>query len=74
MSILSCGQVYIGETGRMINQRIKEHQRDVRLKHIMQLALSEHNIETIHQVLFDKTTTIQHFIILSKKIYIEKYI
>jgi len=40
----------------MINLRIKEHQRDVRLKHATQSALSEHNIETRHQILFDKTT------------------
>jgi len=56
----SCGKVYIGETGRMINIRMKEHQRDVRLKHITQLELSElseHNIETGHQILFDKTIT-----------------
>jgi len=37
---------------------IKEHQRDVRLKHITQSALSEHNIETGHQILFDETVTI----------------
>ncbi|XP_018309177.1 uncharacterized protein [Mycetomoellerius zeteki] len=54
----SCGQVYIGETGRMVNLRIKEHQRDVRLKHATQSALSEHNIETGHQIQFNKTTTI----------------
>ncbi|XP_018355601.1 PREDICTED: uncharacterized protein LOC108756357 [Trachymyrmex septentrionalis] len=53
-----CGQVYVGETGRMVNLRIKEHQCDVRLKHVTQSALSEHNIETGHQILFDKTTTI----------------
>jgi len=43
----SCGQVYIGQPGRM-----------VRLKHAMPSALSEHNTETAHQILFDKTTTI----------------
>jgi len=38
---------------------MKEHQRDVRLKHITQSALSEHNIKTEHQqILFDKTITI----------------
>jgi len=52
----SCGKVYIGEKRRMINTRMKE-QRDVRLKHITQSALSEHNIETGHQILFDKNTT-----------------
>ena len=56
--LCSCGQVYIGETERMVNLWIKEHQHDVRLKHITQSALSEHNIETGHQILFDKTTTI----------------
>jgi len=49
---------YIGKTGRMVNIRMKEHQRDVRLKHITQSALSEHNIETGHQILFDKMSTI----------------
>jgi len=44
-----CGKVYIGETGRMVNIGMKEHQRDVRLKYITQSALSEHNIETGHQ-------------------------
>ena len=42
----------------MVNLRIKEHQHDVRLKHVMQLALSEYNIEIGHQILFDKTITI----------------
>ena len=41
----SCRQVYIEETGRMVNILIKEHQRDVRLKHVTQSALSERNIE-----------------------------
>ena len=26
-----CGQVYIGETGRSMHERIKEHDRDIRL-------------------------------------------
>ena len=62
--LCSCGQVYIGEIGRMVNLRIKEHQCDVRLKHVMQSALSEHNIETGHQILFDKTITIAKFTLL----------
>jgi len=52
----SCGKVYIGETERMVNIRMTE--RDVRLKYITHSALSEHNIEIGHQILFDKTTTI----------------
>jgi len=40
----------------MVNLRIKKHQRDIRLN-VIQSALSEHNIETGHQILFDKTIT-----------------
>jgi len=34
----------------MVNIGMKEHQRDVKLKHITQSALPEHNIETGHTV------------------------
>ena len=47
-----------GRNWENVNLRINEHQRDVRLKHVTQSALSEHNIEIGHQILFDKTTTI----------------
>ncbi|XP_012060383.1 PREDICTED: cilia- and flagella-associated protein 58-like [Atta cephalotes] len=46
----------------MVNLRIKEHHQRVRLKYVTQSALSEHNIETGHQILFDKTTTINNII------------
>ena len=49
-------RTYTEETKRMVNLQIKE--RDVRLKYVTQSALSEHNIETKHQILFDKTITI----------------
>jgi len=39
----------------MVNLWIKKHQHGVRLKHVTQSALSEYNIETAHQILFDKT-------------------
>jgi len=38
-----------------MNLWIKEYQCDVRLNHATQLVLSEYNIETRHQILFDKT-------------------
>ena len=52
-----CEKVYISETGRMIN--MKEHQWavHVRLEHVTQSALVEHNVETAHQILFDKMAT-----------------
>jgi len=33
--------VYIDETERIVNLHIKDHQRDVRLKHVTQSALSQ---------------------------------
>ena len=37
-----CGKVYIGETGRSMHERIKEHDRDVRLARTQTSAVSEH--------------------------------
>ena len=59
---------YTLEKLRMVNLWIKEYHCDVRLKHVTQSALSEYNIETEHQILFDKTANSQHYIILSKKL------
>nr|XP_012149152.1 PREDICTED: uncharacterized protein LOC105663622 [Megachile rotundata] len=50
----SCGQVYIGKTGRSVNTRLKEHDRCTRLGYI-QSAVVEHQITTGHKILFDKT-------------------
>jgi len=41
-----CGKVYIGETGRAMQDRIKEHDRDIRLARIKTSAVSEHANET----------------------------
>ena len=37
-----CDKVYIGETDRLIGERIKEHQRDVRLSRVDSSAVAEH--------------------------------
>ena len=37
-----CGKVYIGETGRPMQDRIKEHDRDIRLARTETSAVSEH--------------------------------
>nr|XP_012137516.1 PREDICTED: uncharacterized protein LOC105662086 [Megachile rotundata] len=50
----SCDQVYIGETGRSVYTRRKEHERCARLGYI-QSAVAEHQITTGHKILFDKT-------------------
>ena len=36
------GKVYIGETGRSMHERIKEHDRDIRLARTQTSAVSEH--------------------------------
>jgi hypothetical protein len=39
-----CGQVYIGQTGRSIDTRLKEHQRHIRLEYPDKSAVAEHCI------------------------------
>ena len=43
-----CGKVYIGETGRAMQERIKEHDRDVRLARTQTSAVSEQANEMGH--------------------------
>ena len=49
-----CGKVYIGETGRPMQERIKEHDRDIRLVRTQNSAVSEHANETGHKPLWNK--------------------
>ena len=41
-----CVKVYIGETGRAMQERIKEHDREIRLARTQTSAVSEHANET----------------------------
>ena len=43
-----CGNVYIGKTGRAMQDRIKEHDRDIRLARTQTSAVSEHANKTGH--------------------------
>ena len=43
-----CRKVYIGETGRAMQERIKEHDRDIRLARTQTSAVSEYANETGH--------------------------
>ena len=49
-----CGKVYIGETGRAMQDRIKEHDRDIRLAHTQTSAVLEHANETGHLPLWNQ--------------------
>ena len=46
-----CGKVYIGETGRPTQDRIKEHDRDIRLARTENSAVLEHAHNTGHKPL-----------------------
>ena len=48
-----CGKVYIGETGRPIQDRIKQHDRDIRLARTETSAVSEHAHNTGHKPLWN---------------------
>ena len=49
-----CGKVYIGETGRSMHERIKEHDRDIRLSRTQTSAVSEHAHKTGHYPLWNE--------------------
>ncbi|KAL9965123.1 hypothetical protein ACROYT_G028877 [Oculina patagonica] len=49
-----CGKVYIGETGRPMQDRIKEHDRDIRLARTQTSAVAEHTNNTGHYPLWNE--------------------
>ena len=49
-----CDKVYIGETGRPMQDRIKEHDRDIRLARTETSAVSEHAHNTGHKPLWNE--------------------
>ena len=49
-----CGKVYIGETGRSMHERIKDHDRDIRLARPQASAVSEHAHKTGHYPLWNE--------------------
>ena len=48
-----CGKAYIGETGKPMQDRIKEHDRDIRLARTETSAVSEHAHNTGHKPLWN---------------------
>ena len=49
-----CGKVYIGETGRPMQDRIKEHDRDIRFARTQTSAVAEHTNNTGHYPLWNE--------------------
>lgn len=53
-----CGNVYIGETGRPLSIRIKEHKRNCKQGETDKSRLAEHAWSHSHKILFDKAEPI----------------
>jgi hypothetical protein len=48
-----CGKFYVGQTGRTIEARLKEHRRHVRLNQPEMSAVAEYSLTTYHRIDFD---------------------
>ena len=55
-----CGKVYMGETGRSIRERIKEHGRDIRFVRTQTRAVLEHANEKRHIPIWSDAKFITH--------------
>jgi hypothetical protein len=53
-----CGKVYIGQTGRSIEARCKEHMRHIWLNQPEKSAVVEHSINTGHQIDFNSISVL----------------
>jgi len=52
--LCSCGTLYIGETSRSINQRMKEHATDIKHKRTKSSNLAEHAKKTMHHICIEE--------------------
>jgi hypothetical protein len=64
-----CGHVYIGQTGRSIETRIKEHHRHIHPEQTDKSAEAEHSINLGHRIKLEDTT-----ILSTKATYIDRMI
>ena len=55
-----CGEVYIGETSRTIETRVKEHRRHLRLSQPEKSAVAEHAIDEDHAIKWEATERLCH--------------
>jgi hypothetical protein len=50
-----CSKVYVGQTGKLIETRCKEHMRCIHLGQSEKSVVVEHRFETVHNIDFDNT-------------------
>ena len=53
-----CGKVYIGQTGRTIEERLKEHQRYLQYQYTYKSAVVEHSIKEKHKIMFEHVSVL----------------
>jgi hypothetical protein len=53
---IPCEGVYIGQTGRSMDTRLKEHQRHFHLEHPDKAAMAEHSVDLGHCIQFHNTS------------------
>ena len=54
----SCGKSYIGETGRSLQTRLKEHGADIKNERSRTSALAEHSLKTKHHICLESASII----------------
>ena len=54
----SCGKSYIGETGRSLQTRLKEHVADIRNDRSRTSALAEHSSKTRHHLCVENASIV----------------
>ncbi|XP_050528175.1 uncharacterized protein LOC126898277 [Daktulosphaira vitifoliae] len=67
----SCGKSYIGQTGRAIATRIKEHEKDVEYQRTEKSAVAEHAKNKGHDIQFDKVKILNKEPHFGKRMYKE---
>jgi hypothetical protein len=65
--VTPCGRVYIAQTSRSVDIRIKEHQRHIRLYHPDKSAVAEHSIDQGHRIHGVTTQKTPFFIVTAVK-------
>jgi uncharacterized protein (UPF0335 family) len=56
----NCGLSYIGQTGRRIEERLREHERSIRLKQTDKSAVAEHILNQGHEIEWQKTNLLHN--------------